>query len=200
MPISYIHWPATAERPAELTKPLGPLKGAASLRALADASDFWNRQPYPGRLHFGPGADDYVSRATMQAAAHIANSAPPEERLAAECRAVLAECGFDEIADTMRIPDAIRHVIAKLTQPKPAPAPVREPEAAIADFDAIADAIRATGRRASPLQIGYQAGLKGITSGNPYPRGTTGYESFKRGRSSGLMARRNNHLIGENNV
>ena len=46
----------------------GVFKGAHGLEGLANASDFWERQPYGTRLEYGPGITDYLHRGVLTAA------------------------------------------------------------------------------------------------------------------------------------
>lgn len=46
----------------------GVFKGAHGLEGLANASDFWERQPYGTRLYYGDGIMDYLHIGVLNAA------------------------------------------------------------------------------------------------------------------------------------
>lgn len=46
----------------------GVFKGAHGLEGLANAQEFWDRQPYGTRLYYGDGIADYLHRDVLRAA------------------------------------------------------------------------------------------------------------------------------------
>lgn len=65
--------PTTAEQ--KLTN-AGVFKGAHGLRGLAEAQEFWDKQPYGTRLYYGDGAGDYLQRGVLRAAVKALDAAP----------------------------------------------------------------------------------------------------------------------------
>ncbi len=59
----------------ELNLP-GVFKGADGLQKLADASKFWEEQPYGTRLYFGDGIADYLHRDVLRAAIEALRTPP----------------------------------------------------------------------------------------------------------------------------
>lgn len=46
----------------------GVFKGAHGLEGLANAREFWDRQPYGTRLYYGDGISDYLHIGVLRAA------------------------------------------------------------------------------------------------------------------------------------
>lgn len=44
----------------------GQFAGAHGLEGLADANEFWEKQPYGTRLYYGPGGTDYLHRSVLR--------------------------------------------------------------------------------------------------------------------------------------
>lgn len=97
----------------------GVFKGAHGLEGLANASDFWERQPYGTRFYYGDGIADYlhigVLRAAIKALAaakgDVVESPAPKinqsNRASVDCGAlqlalnVLRRAGKNEVADAL---------------------------------------------------------------------------------------------------
>src|SRR5690625_5245036 len=54
----------------------GVFAGHHGLRGLADADEFWEKQPYGTRLYYGDGGMDYLHRGVLQKAVEILDAAP----------------------------------------------------------------------------------------------------------------------------
>src|SRR5690625_3522826 len=68
----------------------GVFAGHHGLRGLADAAEFWEKQPYGTRLYYGDGGMDYLHRGVLQKAVEILDAAPqpPAEAHCTTCSCV----------------------------------------------------------------------------------------------------------------
>lgn len=55
----------------------GVFKGAHGLEGLADAQEFWDKQPYGTRLYYGDGGLDYLHRGVLRGAIQALGCSDP---------------------------------------------------------------------------------------------------------------------------
>jgi hypothetical protein len=60
----------------------GVYKGHHGLRGLAEAQEFWDRQPYGTRLYYGNGGADYLHRGVLQSAVAALDAKPSAQQAA----------------------------------------------------------------------------------------------------------------------
>lgn len=66
----------TAESVADVLVSQGVFKGAHGLEGLAQASEFWEQQPYGTRLYYGAGIADYLHRGVLETAVRALTEIP----------------------------------------------------------------------------------------------------------------------------